>query len=161
MQYSVGVEYAFHSLVYMIGIPNGKTVGIKELARLNKISESYLSKIFTKLKKADIVRSVPGVNGGYEFSKSADFISFWDVIEAVEGESYMFQCCEIRKNNVFNDKDETFVKPCLIKSIINDAEELMREELKSKSLMWLSIQAGKDFSKCKKESIKNWIDNEI
>lgn len=161
MQYSVGVEYAFHSLVYMIGIPNGKTVGIKELARLNKISESYLSKIFTKLKKADIVRSVPGVNGGYEFSKSPEMISFWDVIEAVEGPSYMFQCCEIRKNNVFNDKDETFVKPCLIKSVINDAEELMREELKSKSLMWLSIQAGNDFSKCKKESIKNWIDNEI
>ena len=52
MQLSQGVEYAFHSLFYMVDMPVGSTIGIKELAELNKLSETYLSKIFTKLRKA-------------------------------------------------------------------------------------------------------------
>jgi len=64
MQFSVGVEYAFLSLFYMIDVPAGKTVGIRQIAELNKIGETYLSKIFTKLRKGGIVRSVPGGNGG-------------------------------------------------------------------------------------------------
>ena len=85
MQFSVGVEYAFHSLFYLIGIPKGKIVGIKDLASLNRLTETYLSKIFSKLRKVGIVRSVPGVKGGYELAREASNISFWDVIEAVEG----------------------------------------------------------------------------
>ena len=57
MQLSQGVEYAFHSLFYMVDMPVGSTIGIKELAELNKLSETYLSKIFTKLRKAGIRRS--------------------------------------------------------------------------------------------------------
>ena len=58
MQLSQGVEYAFHSLFYMVDMSVGSTIGIKELAELNKLSETYLSKIFTKLRKAGIVRSI-------------------------------------------------------------------------------------------------------
>lgn len=159
MQYSVGVEYAFHSLFYMIDIPKGKTIGIKELSKLNNISESYLSKVFTKLKKAGIVRSVSGVNGGYEFSKSPELISFWDIIEAIEGTSYLFQCAELRQDNIFNNENESFEKPCLIKSVIWEAEELMREQLRSKSLLWLSNEAKKDFTNDKKDLIKEWVES--
>ena len=59
MQFSVGVEYAFHSLFYMVDLPEDKTVGIKQIAELNAISETYLSKTFAKLRKFGIVRSIP------------------------------------------------------------------------------------------------------
>ena len=75
MQFSVGVEYAFHSLFYMIGIPEGKTVGIRRIAELHGITETYLSKIFTKLCKAAIVKSIPGVKGGYELARKAENIT--------------------------------------------------------------------------------------
>jgi len=97
MQFSIGVEYAFHSLFYMVDLPEHKTIGIKEIARLNRITESYLSKVFAKLQKAGIVRSIAGVKGGYELARSAENISFWDVIEAIEGSSWFFRCAEIRK----------------------------------------------------------------
>ena len=51
MQFSVGVEYALHSLFYLLGLPQGKVIGIKELSALHGISETYLSKVFTRLRK--------------------------------------------------------------------------------------------------------------
>jgi Rrf2 family protein len=159
MQFSVGVEYAFHSLFYMVDLPKGKTVGIRQIAELNAISETYLSKVFTRLSKAGIVRSLPGVKGGYELTKPSEDISFWDVIEAVEGPSFFFQCAEIRKKNIFVDDPSVFTDkcPCLIKIVIHEAEELFRASLRSKSLRWLYEQVCGDFPEDKKDAIAKWI----
>ena len=127
MQFSVGVEYAFHSLFYLAGLPRGKVVGIKELAQFNRLTETYLSKIFTKLRKGGIVRSVPGAQGGYELARDPEGISFWDVIEAIEGPSHFFQCAEIRRNNVLVEDPSCYKDscPCLIKVVISEGEEKM------------------------------------
>lgn len=55
-----------HCLLYMIDIPSSKSVGIKDLAAYQGVSETYLSKVYIKLRKAGIVKSIPGANGGYE-----------------------------------------------------------------------------------------------
>ena len=159
MQYSVGVEYAFHSLFYMIDLPEHKTIGIKEIAKLHGITETYLSKIFSKLRKAGIVRSVAGVNGGYVLARTAENISFWDIIEAIEGTSRLFNCMELRKKNIFVDDPGVFTEkcPCLIKTVIQEAEDLMRSKLKTKSLRWLHEQVYKDFSVDKKNVIERWV----
>ncbi len=159
MQYSIGVEYAFHSLFYMVDLPEHKTIGIKQIAELNGITETYLSKIFAKLRKAGIVRSIAGVKGGYQLAKSADALSFWDIIEAIEGPSFLFQCVEIRKKNIFVDDPSVFTDkcPCLIKVVIQEAEELMRNQLRAKSLQWLHEQVHKDFSVEKKKGIVDWL----
>lgn len=159
MQFSVGVEYAFHSLFYMVDLPKGKTIGIKQIAELNAISETYLSKVFTKLSKSGIVRSISGVKGGYELARAAEDISFWDIIEAVEGPAFFFQCAEIRKKNIFVDDPSVFTDkcPCLIKIVIHEAEEQLRENLRAKSLRWLYDQVHGDFTKEKKEAISGWI----
>jgi Rrf2 family protein len=159
MQFSVGVEYAFHSLFYMVELPEGKSIGIKQIAELNDISETYLSKVFAKLRKAGIVRSVPGVKGGYQLARPSSDISFWDVIEAVEGSSFFFQCAEIRKKNIFVDDPSIFThkNPCLIKSVIQEAEELFRERLRTRSLEWLFGQVSSGFDDDRKNAIAQWI----
>lgn len=159
MQFSIGVEYAFHSLFYMVDIPEHKTIGIKQIAELNKITEAYLSKTFAKLRKAGIVRSVTGVKGGYELAKKAEDISFWDIIEAIEGPSFFFQCAEIRKKNIFVDDPSVFTSkcPCLIKVVIQEAEELFRNRLRTISLRWLYDQVQNDFPEDKKRAISEWI----
>jgi Rrf2 family protein len=159
MQFSVGVEYAFHSLFYMVEIPQGKTIGIRQLAELNKITETYLSKVFAKLRKAGIVRSIPGVNGGYELARPPEDISFWDVIDAIEGPSFFFQCVEIRKKNIFVEDPSIFTDkcPCLIKVVIHEAEKMLRDQLRSKSLRWLYDQASIDFTEERKEAVTKWI----
>lgn len=158
MQYSVGVEYAFHSLFYLVDLPEHKTVGIREIAGLHGITETYLSKIFAKLRKAGIVLSVGGAKGGYRLAKKAEEISFWDIIEAIEGPSHLFRCAELRKKNIFVADPKVFTAkcPCLIKVVIQDAEELMRGSLRKKSLRWLYGQASRNFSAEKKKIIARW-----
>lgn len=141
MQFSIGVEYALHCLIYMVNSPAGKSIGIKDLAAYQGVSETYLSKVYTKLRKSGIVKSIPGVNGGYELARSPEGITFWDVIEAVEGSSSFFQCAEIRQKELLLDKEnlpDSYTKcPCLIKVVMLEAEEQMRKYLKGKNLAWL------------------------
>ena len=141
MKFSVGVEYALHCLLYMVNIEEGKSVGIRDLATFQGISESYLSKIYTKLTKSGIIKSVPGVKGGYALAKNPEEITFLDVVEAIEGKEPFFQCAEIRQNNVLVDKDnlpDSHTKhPCLIKVVMLEAENEMKKYLKTKTLWWL------------------------
>ncbi|MEC1759863.1 RrF2 family transcriptional regulator [Schinkia azotoformans] len=141
MQYSVGVEYALHCLLYLINPPTGSNIGIKELSKFQGVSETYLSKIFTKLAKADIVRAVPGVKGGYQLTRKPSDISFWDVVEAIEGSKPMFQCKEIRQGCILYQEtgypDNLAKIPCKINVVMLGAEKHMRDYLKEKSLLWL------------------------
>ncbi len=159
MQFSVGVEYAFHSLFYLVDIPEHKPVGIRQIAELHGITESYLSKVFARLRKAGLVQSVPGVKGGYKLARPAEEVSFWDIIVAVEGPSFFFQCAEIRKKNMFVDDPSVFTDkcPCLIKVVMQEAEELFRGSLRAKSLGWLHDQVCRDFPEQKKVAISEWI----
>lgn len=159
MQLSVGVEYALHSLFYLQGLPQGKVIGIKELSALHGISETYLSKVFTRLRKSGIVRSVSGVKGGYELARPASDISFWDIVEAVEGAAYIFQCAEIRQKNALFGDEYTLNPPkcpCLIKVVMSEAEDQMRNYLRGKSLQWLMDQVKGGFSEQKLDLITNW-----
>ncbi|QAR32612.1 Rrf2 family transcriptional regulator [Geovibrio thiophilus] len=161
MQFSKGVEYALHSLLQMLNAPAGKSVGIKELAVFQGISETYLSKIFTKLRKTGIVKAAPGVNGGYELAVAPEKITFWDVIEAVEGSSDMFQCIEIRQNTATLDKEnlpDSYTKcPCLIKTVMLDAEEQMRKHLRSKTIGWLRDEVRRKIPAEQAEAAKEWF----
>lgn len=163
MQFSVGVEYAIHCLLYMIDIPSGKTVGIKDLAAYQGVSETYLSKIYTKLRKSGIIRSVPGANGGYELARLPESISFWDVVEAVEGTASFFQCAEIRQNEVLLDKNnlpDAYTKcPCLIKVVMLEAEDQMKQYLKNKSLGWLHGQVNVKIPPEHKMATIEWFNN--
>jgi len=161
VQFGVGVEYAFHSLFYMVDLPPHKTIGIKDIAKLNGITETYLSKVFSRLRKAGIVRSVPGARGGYELARPSEEISFWDVIEAIEGPAPFFRCAELRKKNIFVDDLSVFSSscPCLIKVVIQDAEELMRDALRAKSLSWLHETVCRDFPADRRKAIAEWSRN--
>ena len=161
MQFSIGIEYAIHCLLYMIDSPSGKTFGIKDLAAYQGVSETYLSKVFTKLRKAGIVKSIPGVNGGYELARIPEAISFLDIVEAIEGTTPMFQCAEIRQNEILLDKNnlpDTHTKcPCLIKVVMVEAEEQMRQYLKNKTLKWLFDQVGEKLPAEQMEKTKLWF----
>lgn len=141
MKFSVGVEYSIHSLVYMVDYKDQKSISIIDLAKFNGISESYLSKIFTKLSKAEIIKSVPGSKGGYMLNKAPEDINFWDVIVAIEGTGSFFNCKEIRQQSSLscsmNKGPDDFKTPCLIHSVMREAEYQMQVFLEEKTLRWL------------------------
>lgn len=158
MQYSIGVEYALHCLVYLIDIPEDSSTGIKELSSFQGISDTYLSKIFTKLSKAGIVSSVPGVKGGYRLAKSPDEISFWDVIKAVEGPKPIFQCKNIKDNGyLYRENCCSAPSSCTINIVMLAAEEKMRDFLRSKTLAWLNEELDVVLPKQMREETRKYF----
>jgi Rrf2 family protein len=164
LQFSIGVEYALHCLLYMVDIPSGKSVGIKDLATYQGVSETYLSKVYTKLRKSGIVKSIPGVNGGYELARSPEDITFWNIVEAVEGTSPLFQCAEIRQKELLLDKNnlpDTYTKcPCLIKVVMLEGEDQMRQYLNKKTLAWLHEQVKNKIPEEHSKSTIEWFNND-
>ncbi|MGG3451787.1 RrF2 family transcriptional regulator [Domibacillus aminovorans] len=163
MQYSIGVEYGLHCLVYLIDIPPDSTIGIKELSAFQGVSETYLSKIFSKLTKAGIVSSVSGVKGGYKLAKSPADISFWDVVEAVEGATPIFQCKNI-KNNSYLCRDEDYAacalaSPCVINLAMLEAEDSMRNVLRNKSLTWLNEELDRVLTPQSRKDTREYFAN--
>jgi len=163
LQFSIGVEYALHCLLYMVDIPSGKSVGIKDLAAFQGVSETYLSKVYTKLRKAGIVKSMPGVNGGYELARIPESITFWNIVEAVEGMTPLFQCAEIRQNEILLDKNnlpDSYTKcPCLIKVVMLEAEDQMRQYLNNKTLGWLHEQVSQKIPEEHGKATIEWFNN--
>lgn len=157
MQFSIGVEYALHSLINLIDAPVDSPIGIKELATYQGVSESYLSKFFTQLTKSGIVRSIPGVKGGYELAKNPEDISFGDVVSAIQGNSPLFRCKEIRNNIIpCRGKSSPSREKCLINSVMLEAELQLMNFLRTKSLAWLNEHLDENVPELQ-EHRKRWF----
>ncbi len=81
--------------MYLARSEHNRSTGIKELSASLGVSESYLSKIMSKLRQDGIVRAVPGVKGGYELAHPAGQITFLKVIQVIEGRQHLFECSNV------------------------------------------------------------------
>lgn len=106
-------------------IQTGKTIGVHSLGEIQEVSPAYLSKILTKLVKAGLIESTPGVNGGYKLTKNTKEISFLDVITAIEGSASLFNCA-IEHKELINSKN------CLIEDVMDEAEQQMKNHLEKR-----------------------------
>ncbi|SDN89849.1 Rrf2 family transcriptional regulator [Alkalicoccus daliensis] len=127
MKYSNATNYALHTMIHLM-LQRESTVGVQELAEMQHLSPTYLSKILTKLTKAGLIESTPGAKGGYKISRTKDEISFLDVIHAIEGDTNLFDCSIHHEG-------------CLIENVMRQAEENMKEELASKLLIDIAKEA--------------------
>lgn len=65
---------------------------LKDVARREGISEKYLSLIVIPLRKAGLLVSSRGANGGYRLSKPPSEINLKEIIEPLEGDLYVIEC---------------------------------------------------------------------
>ena len=165
MRYGVGVEHTLHCLVYLVDLPPEAPVGVKELATFQGVSSTYLSKAFTKLAKAGLVRAIPGVKGGYVLARSPELISFWDVVEAIEGATPIFQCTEVRRQCLLasTGKEESRIwsSPCIIRRVMEEAEVGMRKALRAKTLAWLHKQLNQVLSPRRRTATVHWFEDAL
>lgn len=143
MKYSKATNYALHTMVFLTLAPKGKLIGVEQLAHMQNLSPTYLSKILTKLVKAGLIESNPGVNGGYSIAEQSHNISFLDVIHAIEGKTHLFNCSleheQLNKNG-----------DCLIENAMMEAEKKMKDELSKKYIR----DIAKQIKSKKKHSMK-------
>lgn len=133
VKYSRATNYALHTMVYLTLTEKGKSVGVEQLANMQNLSSTYLSKILTKLVKAGLIASTPSVKGGYSIVRQSQEISFLDVIHAIEGKTTLFNC-SLEHEDIFKHED------CLIENVMMAAEHKMNDELNSKYISDIAKQ---------------------
>ena len=123
MKYSKATNYALHTMLYLLVASEGEPIGVQPLAEMQGVSETYLSKILSKLVKAGLIESARGVNGGYKLLGSKEDVSFLKVIHAIEGTASLFSC-DLKHNS-----------GCLVQGTMADAEQVMEQYLQDRKLI--------------------------
>ena len=82
-----------------------KSVSIKSIAQRQGISENYLEQIISNLKRAGIVGSVRGANGGYYLKKPAEQITVGDILRILEGPLTPTNCAIDPTNDACGESD--------------------------------------------------------
>lgn len=67
-------------------------VSISSIASRQYISEAYLEQLMAKLKKAGLIKSSSGAQGGYQLARPASEISVGDTLRALEGDTEVVYC---------------------------------------------------------------------
>ncbi|MCW8131350.1 MAG: Rrf2 family transcriptional regulator [Planctomycetota bacterium] len=127
MKYAQSTETAIDSLFFMAAHPEKQDFSVEEIATAQKVSLSYLAKIFQQLSKAGLLRSHRGAKGGYQLGKATHEITLWDIALVFEGSSPMYECNASAKSCSLGPK-------CLIVNTFREAERRMQEVLQGVSL---------------------------
>lgn len=88
MQISARVDYGVRALLVLTDqhhLDEKSVLKIESIATMQDIPLKFLESILIVLKRADIVTSVRGKEGGYRLAQTPDAVSIADVMRALEG----------------------------------------------------------------------------
>lgn len=92
MKLSTKGRYGLRAAVDLALYAKDEPISISTIAAREGLSERYLEQLFAKLKKAGLLQSLRGTNGGYQLARPAKEISVGDVLRALEGEMVLVDC---------------------------------------------------------------------
>ena len=94
MKLSTRSRYGIHAMYDLACCPAGEPQSIKAIAERQQIPEAYLEQLIGPLRRAGLVRSVRGAQGGYLLSAPPEEITVGQVMRALEGELTLVECLD-------------------------------------------------------------------
>lgn len=95
MKLSTKGRYGLRAIVDLAVNQQQGAVSISSIAARQSLSENYLEQLMSKLKKAGLICSVRGAQGGYVLAKEPEKISVGDILRALEGDLTPVACAAI------------------------------------------------------------------
>ncbi|MBE0448335.1 MAG: Rrf2 family transcriptional regulator [Actinobacteria bacterium] len=92
MKFSAKSEYALRALIDMTGYYGQGPIGVREIAARQGIPERFLEQQITALRKAGLVKSQRGAQGGVTLAREPESITVLEIIEALEGPLAVVTC---------------------------------------------------------------------
>lgn len=105
-------------------------VALRIIADRQNISESYLEQVFSNLRKAGLVRSVRGAQGGYELSRPAGEITIGEILRTLEGPISPVHCVD----QCSQDSDCEMEKTCITRPFWEDLRDVINRFLDQTTL---------------------------
>ncbi|MGE9891239.1 RrF2 family transcriptional regulator [Lachnospiraceae bacterium SGI.240] len=131
MKLSKKSRYGLRALIDLAVNSRTELVSLGSIAQRNDISAQYLEHVFSALRKAHIVKSMKGSQGGYFLERDPKEIMVAQIVEALEG-TYDLED-EVDRNNVGRGDQEAIQH--LIIDRINDCVQEILEDVTLKDLV--------------------------
>jgi Rrf2 family protein len=117
-------DYALRAVIYLSRLSDDRFGRVSEIAKAKDIPQAFLAQILPLLANHGLVKSQQGAHGGYALARSAETISFLDIIESVEGPLRLNKCVEGEHD------DCTILDNCEMQHVWNRAQTQMVEFLR-------------------------------
>ena len=139
MKLSTKGRYGLRAMVDIAVYSQDSPVPISAIAERQNISVRYLEQLLPKLKKAGIIKSIRGAQGGYMLDKDPKDISAGDILRTLEGDLTPIDCA------AFTGDTSTCsgTKFCVTKTVwkrINDSVQQAVDSITLQELMEESIE---------------------
>jgi Rrf2 family protein len=89
MKFSRKSRYGLRALIDLSVNSKTEHVSLNSIAKRNSISPQYLEQIFAGLRRAGIVKSIKGFQGGYLLNRKPSEITVAQVMEALDGNYHL------------------------------------------------------------------------
>lgn len=80
--------YGLAAMHVLAHATNGRSMQVREISAMTKISHGYLEQLLTILRRNNLVISIRGASGGYKLARLPHEIEVIEIIEALEGSFY-------------------------------------------------------------------------
>ena len=137
MKLSTKGKYGLRAFIDLAIYEQTEPVSLTSIATRQELSMNYLEQLMAKLKKAGLVESIRGANGGYRLARPAEEISVGDVLRALEGDLVPVECPAIDQKNEMQCSGSSSCVSKIVWKKINDSinetvdsifiEELVKE----------------------------------
>lgn len=92
MKLSTRGKYGLNAMVYLASKAQEGPQPLRAIAQSNLLPDQYLEQLLGCLRKAGLVNTVRGAQGGYQLAKPAGEITVGHIIDAMEGPLQLSEC---------------------------------------------------------------------
>jgi len=128
MKFSTKSSYGLRAIIHLAKNYGKNPLSLAKISRIERISLAYLERLFSQLKKANLVVSSKGITGGYQLAKSPAKITVFEIIQALEGQISVFRCVGT------NSKIFCGIKTCPSVKVYQKVQKALVKSLKSMTL---------------------------
>ncbi|MDR3473619.1 MAG: Rrf2 family transcriptional regulator [Devosia sp.] len=129
-------KYGLKALVYLAGLPVGRTAFVGDIATSNNLPKKFLDTILNELRNAGFVESRKGKLGGYMLARPAENIQVGHVVRVLDGPLAPFQCASRTRYVPCDDCD---VATCQVRHMMLDVRNAIADVLDQTSLAQMRL----------------------
>lgn len=114
---------------------------IQDISQRQQISPRYLEQIFQNLKRAGLLKSKRGPQGGYSLARKPDQITVLEILNATEQDVLMVECAGASSKKKKRKQDCPFEGKCVTQTVWTEANDMLNTLFGSMTLQTLCQRA--------------------
>ena len=127
MRLSTKSRYGLRALFDIAYNCGDKPAQIQDISRRQQISPRYLEQIFQNLKRAGILKSKRGPQGGYCLARKPDEITVLEILNATEQDVLLVECAGTTPKKHKRKNECPFEGQCVTQSVWEEASTMLNQ----------------------------------